>query len=124
VAIDGQTHGGSIGRRLAQWDFARGAWQYDIVVGLILIFIFVTPRDWFHDQPKASSVILMSSRGRSSTVFIATSLLAGVPESQRLQKAESLIHQRTGKNWHVVRLEPIHDEAEQETKGFIAYTAP
>jgi hypothetical protein len=51
-------------------------------------------------------------------------LLAGVPEPQRLQKAESLIHQRTGKKWHVVRLEPIHDEAEQETKGFVAYTAP
>lgn len=124
MAVGGQTQGGSIGGRFAQWDFPRGAWQYDIIVGLILIFIFVTPRDWFHDQPKASSVILMSSQGRASTVFIATGLLAGVPEAQRLQKAESVIHQRTGKRWHVVRLEPIHDEAEQETKGFIAYTAP
>ena len=124
MAVDGQTAGTSLERRFAQWDFARGAWQYDIIVGLILIFIFATPRDWFHDQPKASSVILMSSQGWSSTVFIATSLLAGVPEAQRLQKAESLIHQRTGKKWHVVRLEPIHDEAEQETKGFVAYTAP
>ncbi len=124
MAVDGQTPSARLERRFAQWDFARGAWQYDIVVGLILIFIFATPRDWFHDQPKASSVILMSSQGKSSTVFIATGLLAGVPEAGRRQKAESLIHQRTGKNWHVVRLEPIHDEAEQETKGFIAYTAP
>jgi hypothetical protein len=66
----------------------------------------------------------MSSRGASNSVYIASSLLAGVPETQRLQKAESLIRQRTGKRWHVVRVEPIRDEAEQETKGFIAYTAP
>jgi hypothetical protein len=110
--------------RLAFWDFPRGVWQYDLVVGLILIFIFATPREWFRDQPKASSLILMSSRGASNSVFIADSLLAGIPDSQRLQRAESLIRQRTGKRWHVVRVEPIRDEAEQETKGFIVYTAP
>ncbi len=124
MAEEGQTPKAGLDKRFAQWDFARGAWQYDIIVGLILIFIFATPRDWFHDQPKASSVILMSSQGRSSTVFIATSLLAGLPEAQRLRKAESLIHQRTGMRWHVVRLEPIHDEAQHETEGFVAYTAP
>jgi hypothetical protein len=106
------------------WDFARASWQYDIVVGLILIFIFVTPREWFHDQPKAASVILMSSQGGSNSVFIAAALLAAVPERERLRKAESLIHQRTGKRWRVVKVQPIRDEAEQETKGFIAYTAP
>jgi hypothetical protein len=106
------------------WDFARASWQYDIVVGLILAFIFLIPRDWFHDQPKASSVILMSSLHGSNRVFIATDLLAGVPDNQRPVRAESLIRKRTGKSWRVVRVEPIRDEAEQEIKGFIAYTAP
>ncbi|HZS54422.1 MAG TPA: hypothetical protein VFA65_08465 [Bryobacteraceae bacterium] len=114
----------SLGQRLIFWDFARASWQYDIVVGLILAFIFLTPRDWFHDQPKASSVILMSSLHGSNRVFIATDLLAGLPEGQRAPRAESLIRKRTGKSWHVVRVEPIRDEAEQEIKGFIAYTAP
>jgi hypothetical protein len=108
--------------RLAFWDFARASWQYDLVVGLILIFIFATPRAWFRDQPKASNVILMSSQGSSNSVFIASELLAGTPESERAAKAESLIHKRTGKKWHVARVEPIRDEAEQETTGFIAYT--
>ncbi len=120
----GKAQAVSVGGRLAFWDFARGSWQYDIVVGLILIFIFATPREWFHDQPKASSVILMSSQNGSNSVFIATGLLANVPEQQRLKRAESLIHERTGKRWHVVRIEPIRDDAEQELKGFIAYTAP
>ncbi len=111
-------------QRLVFWEFARASWQYDVVVGLILIFIFATPREWFHDQPKASSVVLMSSLHSSNRVFIATDLLDTIPDSQRPRRAEALIRQRTGKSWHVVRVEPIRDEAEQEIKGFIAYTAP
>jgi hypothetical protein len=121
--VDGRAPG-SFGRRLVLWDFLRASWQYDVVVALILLFIFATPRDWFHDQPKASSIILMSSLHGSNRVFIATELLSEIPDGQRPQRAEALIRQRTGKSWHVVRVEPIRDEAEQEVKGFIAYTAP
>ncbi len=113
---------GSLGRRLIFWDFARASWQYDLVVGIILIFIFATPRDWFRDQPKASSIILMTSQHGSNRVFIATDLLDAVPESERARRAQQLIQQRTGKPWHVARVEPIRDEAAQEIKGFIAYT--
>ena len=114
----------SLTKRLIFWDFPRASWQYDLVVGLILLFIFITPRDWFHDQPKASSIILMSSLHGANRVFIATELLAPVPDAVRSSRAETLIRQRTGKAWHVSRVEPIRDETEQEIKGFIAYTAP
>jgi hypothetical protein len=112
----------SLSRRLIFWDFARASWQYDLVVGLILVFIFATPRDWFRDQPKPSSIILMSSQPGSSRVFIASDLLESVSEGQRANRAQELIHQRTGKSWHVARVEPIRDETTQEIKGFIAYT--
>ena len=112
----------SLGRRLIFWDFARASWQYDVVVGLILIFIFATPREWFRDQPKPSSIILMSSQPGSNRVFIASDLLETVPEADRAKRAQLLIHQRTGKSWHVAHVEPIRDEAAQEVKGFIAYT--
>lgn len=124
MVADGKVQSASLGRRLLFWDFARATWQYDVVVGLILLFIFATPREWFHDQPKASSVILMSSVNGANTVFIAPGLITGLPDNQRLQRAQTLIHERTGKKWRVVRVEPIRDEAEQEIKGFIAYTAP
>lgn len=94
------------------------------MVGLILIFIFATPREWFHDQPKASSVVLLSPAHGVNRMFIATELLADTPDAQRPARAAQLIRQRTGKVWRVVRVEPIRDEAEQEIKGFIAYTAP
>jgi hypothetical protein len=110
-------------RRLILWDFARASWQYDIVVGLILIFIFATPREWFRDQPRASSIVLMSAQRGLDRVFIATELLDRIPESERAKRAETLIHERTGKAWHVIRVEPIRDEEAQEVKGYIAYTA-
>jgi hypothetical protein len=122
--IEARSTAGTLGRRLLFWDFPRACWQYDVVVALILLFVFATPREWFHDQPKASSVVLMSSPHGSNRVFIATELLSDTPEAQRPARAAALIRQRTGKSWHVVRVEPIRDEAEQEMKGFIAYTAP
>lgn len=33
------------------WTYRRGSWQYDILVLLILGFIFFTPRSWIGDQP-------------------------------------------------------------------------
>lgn len=65
----------------------------------------------------------MTSLHGANRVFIATDLLEDAPEQQRPARAERLIRDRTGKTWHVVRVEPIRDEAEQEIKGFIAYTA-
>lgn len=115
--------GGGLGKRFIFWDFPRASWQYDVAVGLILLFLFATPRDWFHDQPKASSIVLMTSLHSANRVFIATDLLEDTPEQQRTARAERLIRDRTGKTWHVVRVEPIRDETEQEIKGFIAYTA-
>jgi len=36
----------SIGRLLF-WRYSRGSWQYDILCGLILVFIFATPKSVF-----------------------------------------------------------------------------
>ena len=111
-------------RRLIFWDFPRASWQYDVVVGLILVFIFATPRNFFRDQPKAASVILMGSNQMGlNQVFIANELLERVPAVERPAVASNLIHQRIGKNWRVDKIETLRDDAEQEVKGFIAYTS-
>lgn len=48
----------SLGRRFGRnlkglilWDHDRGSWQYDVMVVLILVFVFATPAYWFDDQP-------------------------------------------------------------------------
>lgn len=33
--------------RVFFWNFERGSWQYDILCGLILCFIFLTPKTVF-----------------------------------------------------------------------------
>lgn len=33
------------------WTHNRGSFHYDVMVTLILLFIFVTPRAWFGDKP-------------------------------------------------------------------------
>ena len=114
---------GGLVRRLIFWDFPRASWQYDVVVALILVCIFVTPREWFKDQPKTSPVVLLSSSHNAGQIFIANDLLENVPEAGRPQAAAGIIRQRTGKAWRVDRVEPIRDEAEHEVKGFIAYTS-
>jgi len=111
-------------KRLVFWDFPRASWQYDVVVALILAFIFLTPREWFQDQPKESSLVLLSSSHGADQVFVATELLINVPVDQRPARVHELIRQRTGKFRRVVRVEPIRDDAAKELKGFIAYTTP
>jgi hypothetical protein len=114
----------SLTRRLVFWDFPRASWPYDVVVALILLFIFATPREFFRDQPKASGVVLMNPAHGSSRFFIETELLSGLSDSARPARVSALIRERFGKKVTVQRVEPIWDEAEKEVKGFIAYSTP
>ncbi|MEJ2006724.1 MAG: hypothetical protein P8Z30_00970 [Acidobacteriota bacterium] len=41
-----------VAKRAIFWSYERGSWQYDIIVLLILAFIFLSPASWFHDRPR------------------------------------------------------------------------
>ena len=114
---------GTTARKLVFWEFPRGSWQYDLVVALILLFIFATPREWFGDQPRAAKIVLISEARGAQELFLEADLLSGVPQDRQAEKAAELIRKRTGKRLRVLRVDPIRDETEQELKGFIAYTA-
>ena len=38
-------------KRFLLWSFDRGSFQYDVICGLILAFIFLTPGHAFNDRP-------------------------------------------------------------------------
>jgi hypothetical protein len=105
--------------RFIFWDFPRASWQYDVMVALILVFIFATPRDIFRDQPKAPQ-ITMTRAG----FFIDSQLLAGVPQNELLPRATDLVNRRYKTHAAVTAVEPIYDDAEQEVKGYMAFTRP
>jgi hypothetical protein len=106
-------------KRLIFWDFPRGSRPYDIAVGLILAFIFLTPRDIFKDQPRPSSIVQMPSVNGTNIYWLETNLLAGTPEQMRPQRAADLLFGRTGKRLNVTHVEPFLD-SEQEIKGYMA----
>jgi hypothetical protein len=112
-------------KRFILWDYARTTWQYDVMVGLILAFLFLTPRGWFNDQARmlgASRIAILQGHG-TNVYWIDAELLSGLPEAQRPAKAAELLRMRAGETHPVVRLEPALD-SESEVKGYIAFTRP
>ncbi len=108
-------------RRFVLWDYPRAGWQYDVMVGLILIFIFLTPREWFRDQPRASSIVMLPSERGSTVFWMDAEQFASISEPDRAAQAVVLLKARTGRNYNVIRLEPIVD-SEKEIKGYMAFT--
>jgi len=114
-------------KRFILWDYRRGTWQYDVMVGLILAFIFLTPRDWFHDQPripKASSISMLPSEHGGDAFFVDAALLSKTPENQRISKLTDLLQTRmSNRRLSVSRVEPILD-SEGELQGYMAFAKP
>ena len=41
--------------RTVFWSFERGTWPYDVAVAVIVLFVLLSPRSWFHDRPPAGA---------------------------------------------------------------------
>jgi hypothetical protein len=108
-------------RRLIFWEYPRTSWQWDIIVTLILAFIFLTPRDVFRAQPRAASIQMLPAQ---QGYLIEPKLLANVPEPDQPGKATELVNQRFKIHTTILRVEPVLDEAESEITGYMAYTKP
>jgi len=106
-------------RRLIFWDFPRTSWQWDIIVTLILAFIFLTPRDLFRDQPRAASIQMLQQG-----FLIEPKLLTNVSKADLPARAADLVNQRFKTHTTITHVEPVFDEAEHEITGYMAYTKP
>ena len=111
-------------KRFILWDYPRASWQYDLMVGIIVIFIFLTPRDWFRDQPRipqASSVAMLPSEHGESAFFIESRFLARIPENERVARLTEVLQSRTSnKRLTVIRVEPILDD-QGDLQGYMAF---
>jgi hypothetical protein len=113
-------------KRFVLWDYARASWQYDVMVGLILAFLFLTPREWFRDQPRiprASKIAMLQGEHGTNVFWIESELLAEVAEAERPAKALEMLKAQTGEAQRLIRLEPVFD-SEKEIKGYMAFTRP
>ena len=114
-------------KRFIFWDYRRASWQYDVMVGIILIFIMLTPRGWFRDQPRTplvSSIAVLPGEHGSSVYWVEPELLADLSKDQQAQKLAELLRKVTHrKQVTVTRVEPIAD-SDGETKGYMVFAKP
>ncbi len=106
------------------WTYERGTWQYDVMVALILGFIFLTPRIWFHDQPSGgtSGVILLSSNEHERVYELQAALIATAEDAATAEEtAEETIREAAGrvlqsyvgKSVQITAIKPEMDERGQ-----------
>ena len=112
-------------KRFLLWDYHRGSWQYDVMVGLILAFIFLTPRDFFRDYPKPKTVTqIAAEHGGGVSFLVEPDLLSRLPEKDQRAAAEKLIRAQPGAKSHtVVRVQANYD-SEHELLGYTVHTKP
>lgn len=82
------------------WSHDRGSWPYDLMVAAIVIFVLVTPRRWFHDQPEnatsnTAGIVVEEEDPVSHTEIlrIAASLLGQPPRGKSTPQLEQKMHQ-------------------------------
>lgn len=113
-------------RRLVLWDYQRGVWQYDVICAVIVAFIFLSPRDWFRDQPRIPNVAEITSPTAlpgESAFWVDPELVNALPDDKRLAEIGKVLTARTRKKFVVTRIDPIYD-SEQEVIGYMAYAKP
>jgi hypothetical protein len=110
-------------KRFFMWDFPRGSVAYDIKVGAILAFIFLTPAWVFRDQPtldKAKDdIVMLPLSGSDERYWLESGLVEAIPSSERIDRLAALISDRTGRTRRVVRLEPLLSD-DGKTQGYVA----
>jgi hypothetical protein len=110
-------------KRFLLWDFPRGVWQYDVMVALILAFIFLTPREIFRDYPRASNIVRLPAEHGSNVYLIEAEDFSRISPAERSARAEQMLKSRFGRKENVDRVEPLFD-SEKEVKGYMAFTKP
>jgi hypothetical protein len=112
------------------WSYERGTWQYDVAVVLILIFVLLTPRGWFRDQPQVGmpaapeqvQLLLFSDRGHRQEYRIDARVLAPPEQTSALQNELHQALQRALPDLRNGRFSITNIEAVRDEKGtVIAY---
>ena len=110
-------------KRFILWDYPRASWQYDVMVGLILAFIFITPREFFNDRPKPDQIVQLPVTQNLNVFWVEPKMLRDVAAADQPRHIERLLKSRHNRREAVVRLEPILGD-ESEVTGYMVYTKP
>ena len=101
--------------RAVFWSYERGSWQYDVIVGVILAFIFLTPARWFHDRPRLQLTdlrhvegIVEVSHNKGTWVYqLDARLVDSLQPLTPLDATRKLLQQRVHPPFVIKSLKPI-----------------
>ncbi len=109
------------------WSYERGSWPYDLMVILIVIFVLLTPRAWFRDQPQAAalsstSIQLLSDDALNQTHTYRIDATAFALEKRTAKPTPELereTHDLLGRTvtdlkdrtFQIVRIDPVRTDA-------------
>lgn len=108
--------------RTVFWSFERGTWPYDLAVAVIVVFVLLSPRSWFHDQPPlgpAPDAAMVQLRDAdvsdgTRTYRVSAKLLvssAKVPEPELEHQLHEAVRQNVEtlqkSRFEILRIEPI-----------------
>ena len=91
--------------RFLFWDYPRGGWQYDVMVGLILAFIFLTPPLAFNDRPQFMRIPDQTIRQTSDDDGHTVYTVKVNTEQAAIDRLQTLL----AKPVTVSRSEPVYD---------------
>ncbi len=108
------------------WSFRRGSWQYDVICVAILAFIFLTPRNFFNDQPRSPALreVEQLTAGDGTVVYLVdTAALGEIAQDELRPRLERLISRRAGRDLRVVDLKPAA-QADEDSGVYLVYARP
>lgn len=105
------------------WSYERGAWPYDVLVGAVVLFVFLSPRTWFDDQPQlgppgqqAQVQLLSEDPANPTQTYRVDAHLLSIPK--RTPELEKETHDVLRKNvdalrnrsFKIDRIDPVRGE--------------
>ena len=106
--------------RIFFWNFERGTLPYDLIVLGIVAFVFLSPRQWFHDHAESSpaaagAAVPCQADPANPRLFhcrVNAALLAPPQASPQLQSKAHTLLQRSAAPlkdhpFQIVRMEPV-----------------
>jgi hypothetical protein len=113
-------------RRTVFWSYDRGTWQYDVLVVAIVLFVFLSPRSWFHDRPEAAQqsasaevqLLHVDPDLGTKTYRVDVAAVGGLAVKQRTPELERKAHdflrnnvpELKSRNFRIERIETVLDD--------------
>jgi hypothetical protein len=101
------------------WSYERGSWPYDLMVIAILVFVLLSPRSWFRDQPRevpgehAVEIVLVAEDAEEGSTYrvdarqLEASAHAGEIERQLRDALQGGVEELHDRDFRIVRFELV-----------------